>query len=688
MASFRARVRRSSVEFVASHFSAASDTIKADCDVKKSRFLRYRAAMTDPVATPCDPRHNAPLGRPSRRSTLPRQRISSPAGRPGPADHRSAGPAPAADARAARWTTSPAAVGHLRIGAVADRERQAGGQAVRAHRARRRARTARWPTCSASPPPSRRAALEIELEKAQRLDSYQALQIPAVRPGPRLPTEALEALVGLHRALAAVRAERAATPEEARRSNAALRQRMRDQDNYFADVEKAAADLLHATNYVDRPDHPHRRRPDGRATSASPWSTPATCRSPPGPSPTWRNRRIYLPQPDAGQHDSRSLALQALGHVVLGHQVPRDYGEFLEQRVEVNYFAAALLMPEKGALTLLRKAKAAKDIAIEDLRDAYGGLLRDGRAPVHQPGHPAPRPAGALHADLVVRDHLQGLRERRRALPHRRHRRDRGPAGVPVLDGPRGVRAARPVVGLPAVHRHRLRDLLVHRGRRPDAGRHVLGVGRACPTSTSSGCAAARPPTGRRRAAPTRPAARCRRPTWRRAGRAWPGRAPGCTRTCWPRCRPGSSPASTTPTSCGSWTASSPDRNDPALGRAGPVGLCRALPPGRPGTAPPAVEAAAATSGTKITLRMMIFSPYHPVAGALRARTNGRACCRTTTVRWQIRACPALDVAHIPPAAVATQPGTTASPRPMEPVNRPSTSCSRSRQMSQDRHWQ
>jgi XRE family transcriptional regulator, fatty acid utilization regulator len=51
--------------------------------------------------------------------------------------------------------------------------------------------------------------------------------------------------------------------------------------------------------------------------------------------------------------------------------VPRDYAAFLEQRVGINYFAAALLIPERGALTLLRKAKAAKDIAIEDLRDAY-----------------------------------------------------------------------------------------------------------------------------------------------------------------------------------------------------------------------------------------------------------------------------------------------------------------------------
>ncbi len=83
------------------------------------------------------------------------------------------------------------------------------------------------------------------------------------------------------------------------------------------------------------------------------------------------HRSIYLPQPAAGQSDSRSLALQALGHMVLGHRVPKDYGEFLEQRVEVNYFAAALLVPEQPALSLLRKAKASKDIAIEDLRDAY-----------------------------------------------------------------------------------------------------------------------------------------------------------------------------------------------------------------------------------------------------------------------------------------------------------------------------
>lgn len=221
-----------------------------------------------------------------------------------------------------------------------------------------------------SAPPSRRAALEIELEKAQRDESYVASALPAVRPGPRLPMEALEALVGMHRQLALARAERAATPEEARRANASLRQKMRDQDNYFPDIEHAARDLLRATKYSAGPIT--RTVVDRMAahlgftlvhTSDLPDSTRTVT--------DLANRRIYLPQPGAGQHDSRSLALAALGHYVLEHTVPHGYGEFLEQRVAVNYFAAALLIPEAGALGLLRRAKVAKDIAIEDLRDAY-----------------------------------------------------------------------------------------------------------------------------------------------------------------------------------------------------------------------------------------------------------------------------------------------------------------------------
>jgi predicted transcriptional regulator len=219
-------------------------------------------------------------------------------------------------------------------------------------------------------PSTRRASLEIALERIQRSDSFPALGVPSVRVGPRMPTEALEALVGLHRALAEVHAERAATPEQARRANAQLRERMRRQDNYFGDVERQAAELLAASGHDAGPIT--RTVVDRMAahlgfTLVHRSDLPSSTRS----VTDLKNRRIYLPQPEAGQHDSRSLALQALGHVVLSHPVPADYAEFLAQRVEINYFAAALLIPEVSAVQLLREAKAHKDIAIEDLRDAY-----------------------------------------------------------------------------------------------------------------------------------------------------------------------------------------------------------------------------------------------------------------------------------------------------------------------------
>ncbi len=219
-------------------------------------------------------------------------------------------------------------------------------------------------------PPSRRAALEIRLEKAQRLESYEALGLPRVKIGPRLPMEALEALVGMHEAIASAQSEHAATPEHARRANGELRERMRAADNYFGDIEAEAATLLKA---ISHPGGPISRASVDRLaghlgyklvhTSDLPSSTRSVS--------DLRNKRIYLPQPEAGQHDSRSLAMQAVGHLVLGHRPPADYSEFLSQRVEINYFAAALLMPEKDAVATLRTAKAAKDIAIEDLRDAY-----------------------------------------------------------------------------------------------------------------------------------------------------------------------------------------------------------------------------------------------------------------------------------------------------------------------------
>jgi predicted transcriptional regulator len=63
--------------------------------------------------------------------------------------------------------------------------------------------------------------------------------------------------------------------------------------------------------------------------------------------------------------------MQTLGHIALGHEDPKDFATFLRQRVEANYFAGAVLMPEAALVTMLRQAQEERDVSIEDLKDIY-----------------------------------------------------------------------------------------------------------------------------------------------------------------------------------------------------------------------------------------------------------------------------------------------------------------------------
>lgn len=216
--------------------------------------------------------------------------------------------------------------------------------------------------------PSRRAGLELRLERAQHAPGFAALGVPPVRTGPRLPLDALESLVGLHERLDDLAAERDATPEYARRANAELRGRMRASDNYFPAIEELADGLLRAAEHDGGPLTKHRVSAIadhvGFTLHAVP-DLPASTRS----VTDLAHRRIYLPVDDAGAQ--RTMALAALGHIVLQHRPPADYAEFLAQRVEVNYFAAAVLVPQRWTVGFLGEAKRHKDIAIEDLRDRH-----------------------------------------------------------------------------------------------------------------------------------------------------------------------------------------------------------------------------------------------------------------------------------------------------------------------------
>jgi predicted transcriptional regulator len=184
--------------------------------------------------------------------------------------------------------------------------------------------------------------------------------------------EALTSLVGLHRELA--RRDRAAlaTPEEARRANTELKQRMRGAANYLPDIERLAEERLRAVGHGT-----------GALTHRSVskmaehlgfelvhvGDLPHSARS----VTDLENGRIYLPPASIpGGHGLRSMALQAMAHRLLGHTVPETYADFLQQRLEINYFAAACLMPLSQSVEFLSAAKASRDIAVEDFRDAFG----------------------------------------------------------------------------------------------------------------------------------------------------------------------------------------------------------------------------------------------------------------------------------------------------------------------------
>lgn len=223
---------------------------------------------------------------------------------------------------------------------------------------------------TADRPPDRRSRLEIELERYGRSPLARARNLPVVKLGPRLPMDALEALVALHRTLERDAEERIATPEFARRANAQLRAEMRARDNHFAELEAEAATLLRKVGYDGGPLSEHLIAAITNKlgfTLEHVADLPNSTRS----VTDQRNRRIYLSRTPRRGHDPRSVLLQAIGHHVLGHETPRHYGDFLRQRVETNYFAAALLMPETACLDVLTAGRKTKDIAVEDLRDAF-----------------------------------------------------------------------------------------------------------------------------------------------------------------------------------------------------------------------------------------------------------------------------------------------------------------------------
>lgn len=221
-------------------------------------------------------------------------------------------------------------------------------------------------------PPNRRAALELELDRAQSSPVFRRLGIPPVRVTKTMSDETIETILGLHRELQRREREAIATPEEARRANTELRLHMREKNNYLVDIEKLAEKQLRAAGHVS-----------GALTHRSvsimaeqlgfeliyASDLPHSARS----VTDLENGRIYLPPASIpGGHGLRSMALQAMAHRLLGHTPPTDYADFLQQRLEINYYAACCLMPETASVAFLSQAKKDRNLAVEDFRDAFG----------------------------------------------------------------------------------------------------------------------------------------------------------------------------------------------------------------------------------------------------------------------------------------------------------------------------
>ncbi len=217
-------------------------------------------------------------------------------------------------------------------------------------------------------PPTRRAALEIAIERAGRGPLFATLGLAPLPIRKSLADEAIETILALHQELERLHRERAATPEEARRVNTELRAQMRTQGNYFPELETEASRLLTTVGHTGGP---LSQRVASDLASQLGFSLhyvsdlPGSTRS----VTDLANGRIYLKMDTGG--DPRTALLQALASHVLGLKEPTDYAEFLRQRVETNYLAAALMMPESGAVGFLAQAKEKKELSVEDLRDAF-----------------------------------------------------------------------------------------------------------------------------------------------------------------------------------------------------------------------------------------------------------------------------------------------------------------------------
>ncbi|HLX77618.1 MAG TPA: helix-turn-helix domain-containing protein [Acidimicrobiales bacterium] len=225
--------------------------------------------------------------------------------------------------------------------------------------------------------PNRRAELEVTLAHIQNDPRYASLHLPYLRPSARLDDVAIEHLVALFERIKVLSSRQAAAVSSgglgARAANVAMREEMRARNNYFEEIEKAAAPALSAVGYAGQGAVSERLLTELAAyfgfSIVRAMDLPPSTRS----ITDLKNRIIHVAQRNTtgGMRSTRSVIAQTLGHFALGHAEATDFDQYVHQRVEANYFAGALLAPEAAVLGLLGEAKAQNDISVEDVNELF-----------------------------------------------------------------------------------------------------------------------------------------------------------------------------------------------------------------------------------------------------------------------------------------------------------------------------
>ena len=221
-------------------------------------------------------------------------------------------------------------------------------------------------------PPTRRDALEIELLRFQDTSLFEALDLPAVKPGAKLDNTTLSYMVGLQREVRERSSLESAGSDEVRMANGAVHDLLRRANGYLPEIEGAAASALRAAGHEGPSPFSSRNLLDLAAHMGleivSIPDMPGFARS----IIDTEARRVYIAQRnELRTRQARKALIQTFGSFLLGHDPEPDLHTFLRQRMESAYFAGAVLIPEEAAVEHLEVARPDRDLDVEDLKELF-----------------------------------------------------------------------------------------------------------------------------------------------------------------------------------------------------------------------------------------------------------------------------------------------------------------------------